>query len=112
MASAGQRGFGLPQRLPGRAQGRQRIGGIHRERGQRFRQLAAVGIEHQRQVRITRRRQAERALQQDLARRGIEQVGAADDIGDPLRGIIDHDRQLVGPVAVRAAQHEVADFAR
>jgi len=27
-----------------------------------------------------------------------------------LRGVIDHHRQLVGPAAIGAAQHEVADF--
>ena len=31
-------------------------------------------------------------LEQYLARRGIEQIGSADDIGDPLCGIVDHYR--------------------
>ena len=38
-----------------------------------------------------------RALLQDLARGGIEQVGAADDIGDALSGVVHDHRQLVGP---------------
>ena len=58
---------------------------------------------------IARRGQAERALQQDLARRGIEQVGAAHDVGDALRGIVDHHGQLVGPETVGAREHEIAD---
>jgi hypothetical protein len=55
-------------------------------------------------------RQAEAPLQQDLPRRGVEQVGAAHDLGDALQRIVDDHRQLVGPVAVGARKHEVADF--
>ena len=69
----------------------------------------AVGVQHQRQVQVARGGQAQRALQQDLARSGVEQVGAADDVGDALVGVIHHHRQLVGPVAVGATQDEVAD---
>ena len=49
-------------------------------------------------------------LQQDLARRGIEQVGTTHDLGDALRGIVHDHRQLVGPQPVGAAQHEIANF--
>ena len=73
--------------------------------------LLAVGGQHQRRVQVARRRQAERALQQDLARRVVGQVLAAHDVGDALRGVVDHHRQLVGPQAVGAPQHEVADRA-
>ena len=38
----------------------------------------------------TRLRQAEQFLQIQLARRGIEQVGAAHDIGDALQVVVDH----------------------
>ena len=43
-------------------------------------QLLAVGAEHQRRVQVARRRQAERALQQDLARGVVGQVLAAHDV--------------------------------
>jgi cobalamin biosynthesis protein CbiG len=52
------------------------------------------------------------ALQQDLARRVVGQVLAAHHVGDALRRVVDHHRQLVGGLAVGAAQHEVADLVR
>lgn len=59
---------------------------------------------------VARHGQAQRLLQQDLPRGGIEQIGAAHHFGHPLRGVVDHHRELVGPAAVGTAQHEVADF--
>ena len=47
----------------------------------------------------------------DLPRRGVEQVGAAHDVGYALFRVVDHDRELVGELAVGAPQHEVADVA-
>src|SRR3546814_17567724 len=41
---------------------------------------------------------------------GVEQVRAAYDVVDALRGIVDDHGQLVGPGAVRAPQHEIADL--
>ena len=61
-------------------------------------------------MRVTRRGKAKRALQQDLPRGRIEQVGAAHHVGDALRGVVDHHRELVGPVAVGTLEHEVADL--
>ena len=58
------------------------------------------------------RTKAERTLQQDLARRVVGQVLAAHDVGDALLGIVDHHRELVGPQAVGAPQHEVTDLVR
>ena len=96
---------------PGRAnaerspQRRQRIGASTGSARSCLRQLAAVGIEHQRQVRVARRAAVRAAaLQQDLARRRVEQVGAAHDVGDALRRIVDDDGELVGPPAVGAPQ--------
>ena len=53
---------------------------------------------------------AEQVLQEDLARRRSEQVGSADDLGDPLFGIVDDDGKLVGEDSVGALQHEIADL--
>jgi hypothetical protein len=50
--------------------------------------------------------------EQDLSRRGIQEVGAAYDIGDVLRGVVDHDGELVRPVAFGASEDEVANVAR
>ena len=58
-----------------------------------------------------RLRVVQAALQPDLARRRNQQVLAADDMGDALLGIVGHHRQLVGPEAVGAQKHEVADVA-
>ena len=44
--------------------------------------------------------------------RVVGQVFAAHDVGDALRRVVDDDRELVGPEAVGAPQHEVADLAR
>jgi hypothetical protein len=67
-------------------------------------------IQQQRQVPVAWHRQAQCLLQQDLPRGGVEQVGAAHHFGHALCGVIDHHGQLVGPAAIRTAQHEVADL--
>ena len=35
-------------------------------------------------------------MEEHLAGGGIEQIGSADDVGDPLGGIVDNDGELVG----------------
>jgi hypothetical protein len=59
-------------------------------------------------VQVARRGQAQLALQVDLARGVVGQVGAAHHVGDALGSVINHHRQLVGPQAVGAVQDEVA----
>src|SRR3546814_7812027 len=44
----------------------------------------------------------------DLPWGRVEQVGSAHDIGDALRGVVDHHRQLVRPAAVGAFEYEIA----
>jgi hypothetical protein len=56
-------------------------------------------------------RQRQALLQPDLAWRRVEQVGAADDGVDPLCGVVDDHRQLVGKLAVGTQQDEIADGA-
>jgi len=46
----------------------------------------------------------------DLPRGRVEQVRAAHHVGDSLRRVIHHHRQLVGELAVGPAHHEVADL--
>ena len=75
-------------------------------------ETGAVGAEHEREVGVARDAQAQRARQQDLARRAGEQVIAAEHLADALRVVVDHHGEMVGgtlggPVA--PPQHEVID---
>ena len=72
-------------------------------------ELLPVGSDDERQVRVRRRRQPERALERDLPRRRVEEVRAAHDLRDALRRVVDDDRELVGVRPVRAVHDEVAD---
>ena len=73
--------------------------------------LLARGIGSNGQVQVARLRQAEQPLQMDLARGRIDQVRAAHHVGDALRRVVHHHRELVGEHAVGAPQHEITDFA-
>ena len=85
--------------------------GIDRRRAGLLGELLARRVDRRRDVQVARRRVAEQALQVDLPRRRIEQVGAAHHVGDALLGVVDHHRELVGELPVGAIQHEVADVA-
>src|SRR5574340_4679 len=74
--------------------------------------LLPRGIGDERHVRVDRSRQAELALQIDLARRVRQEVGAAHDVRDALEGVIDHDGQLVGEQTVGTPDDEIADVVR
>ncbi len=71
----------------------------------------AVLAEHQRDVRVAGRREAEALAEPELARRRVEQVGAAHDLADPLRRVVDDDGEVVRVGAVVAAHDEVVDDA-
>ena len=60
---------------------------------------------------VSRPRVAEQALQQDLPRRGGEQVRAAHHVGDALLEVIHDDGELVGEEAVGAPHDKIADLA-
>lgn len=47
-------------------------------------------------------------MQEELTRGVVEEIGAADDVGDALSGIVDDDGELVGEIAVGAEEDEVA----
>ena len=57
---------------------------------------------------VARRRQAEQRLEQAVDVRRLEQVGAAHDVGDALRGIVDGDREMIGGRRILAREHDVA----
>ena len=59
---------------------------------------------------IARLRQSQRSLQQYLPGRVVQQVEAADYLGNPLVRIIDHDGKLVGEEVVATPNDEIADF--
>ncbi len=77
----------------------------------RFASRRPSGPEHQRHVRVRRRRHAQRASQPDLPRRRVDEVGAAHDLLDALRRVVDDDREVVGVRAVVALHDEVVDDA-
>ena len=52
-------------------------------------------------------RQAEQSCQQDLARGRVRKVRTPNYLAYPLRGIIDHNGELVSRSAVVAAHHEI-----
>ena len=60
---------------------------------------------------IARRRKAQQPLQQDLARRRVGEVGAADDLADVLRRVVDDDSELIGVDTVSTNDDEVVDHA-
>ncbi|MNV57545.1 hypothetical protein D3C71_1498830 [compost metagenome] len=68
----------------------------------------AVGAEQQRQVQVMRGRYAQCLLQQNLARRGVDQVRAAHHVADALLGVVHDHRQLIGPETIGPQQDEIA----
>lgn len=94
-----------------RRQWRTTRGGVYGSRARLFGEFFTRGIGHDGQVRIPWCRQSEALLQPDLARRGLEQVDAADDLGDALCRIVDDDSQLIGKLPVGAQEYEVANGA-
>jgi len=55
----------------------------------------AVFVAEQGGVEVVDGREAERALEENLAGSGLEQIGAADDLGDALVGVVDDAGKLV-----------------
>jgi hypothetical protein len=55
--------------------------------------------------------QAEEPLQDHVDLGGLEQVLAADDVGDALRGVVEDDGQVVGRAHAAAGEDDVADLA-
>ena len=74
-------------------------------------QPCPVLVEHQCDVRVRRLRIAEQPREVGLPRRRRQQVVTAHHLVDALRGVVDHDREVVGRDAVAATDHEVVDDA-
>ena len=72
-----------------------------------FGETLSVRAEHERDVGVSGLRQAEQSCQQDLARGRVRKVSTPHHLAYPLRGIIDHNGELVGRSAVVAAHDEI-----
>src|SRR4051794_31646622 len=81
-----------------------------RFRSRLLRKLLAVHIDRDRTVRVERRRNPKQALQPDLTRGRLYEVGAAHDMRDALLRIVDADRELIRVNRVAAIDHEIADM--
>ena len=62
----------------------------------------------QRMMRIGRGRQVEQRLKQPMDVRRGEQVAAADHVGDPLRGVVHGDREVIARRRILAREYHVA----
>jgi hypothetical protein len=82
-------------------------GRVYTERTPGFTELSLLILHDERQVPITRRRQRQSLLKVDLPGRALQQVGAANDIADILRGVIDYDGKLVGKRAITALDNGI-----
>ena len=71
-------------------------------------EAAAGRVADERVVVPDRDGQAEERLQQAVQRRGVAEVGAADDVGDALVGVVDDDGEVVGGADVAAGEDGVA----
>lgn len=100
---------GLSKQPPRLLQGGNRATGLDRHGQTGLAQLLPVAVQHQRKMRVLHCGQSQALLQQSLPRTGVQQVGAAHDMGHALFGIIDHHRELVSPKAIGAAQYEITN---
>ena len=73
----------------------------------RLRELAAIGLKQQRQVRILGCPLAESPLQQDLAWCAGQQVATADDLRDTLQLIVHDHGQVIGKKTIPPSNHEI-----
>ena len=61
---------------------------------------------------ILRVGQAKLLLQPQLPGGGVQQIAAPHHLGDPLKGVVHHHRQLIGVHPVRAAEDKVPALRR
>ena len=75
-------------------------------------QLGAVRIRYQRKMAVAGNGVAEKPLQLDLARCGVEQVGPPHHLVHSRLGVVHHHGKVVGERAVRPLHHEIAALSR
>lgn len=76
-----------------------------------FREAATLLRHEKWNVRIGRMRQVQKVLQEDLLRRGDQQVHSPHDAVDSLLGIVDDHGELIGKQAIGSANDEVTAIA-
>ena len=76
-----------------------------------FGEALAVVVEHERGVVVGGRGVAEGAEEEELAKGGADEIGAADDFGDAELGVVDGAGELVAGGVVFAPDEEVAEVA-
>src|SRR5918995_1896898 len=81
-----------------------------RHRAMSLGEAPPVGSENQRDVGVSGDLQIEQAIEQDLARRRVEEVRAPHYLAHPLSGVVHHDGELVGGDAVVTAYDEVVNL--
>src|SRR5919198_3089943 len=101
----GQRGTHVVGRVADRGAVRER------HRAVALGQALAVRAEHERNVRVARRRKPEALRQPQLARGGVEEIRAAYHFADALLGVVDDHRHVVRDRAIVAPYDEVVDHA-
>jgi len=74
----------------------------------RLGEFSPLAIEHEAVVPVGRRRQAEQGLQQPMDAGRPEQVHAPHDLGHALKGIVDHDREVIAGRHLLAREDDVA----
>lgn len=95
----------LLQRLGGASGGR-----VECNRTGLLRQLFASSIGNHRYVQVSRLRQGEPLLQINLPRRRADQIRTAHHVRDALLCVVDDNRKLIRPQAIRPQQNEIAGF--
>ena len=73
-------------------------------------EFGALRVEDHRHVREVRHGGTQRLVDVHLARRVVDVVVAADDVGDAHVQVVHHHREVVGGVAVGAEDHQVVEF--
>jgi hypothetical protein len=110
--SQARRQIDLPQMTPCRAQSGQGSIVIDRPGSVALAQLAPGFVIDQRYVCISDWSEVQHPLQGDLPWRRPQQVGATDDIGDALVGVVQDNGEVVGAETVAPVYDEVPDFGR
>ncbi len=85
--------------------------GLKRERVVAFGETLAGGVRDERAVIPQRRGETERAVEQELAGGGLDEVGTADNFRDAHGGIIDYNGELVSGNVVSTPDEEVSEIA-
>jgi len=88
----------------------ERVRNIYRSGARLLGELFSLVIENEGNMHVAGRRSSKRLREENLARRIVNEVGAAHDVGDARKNIVRDDCKLIGPESVGTLQNEVAYF--